>query len=177
MIGSSFSKKKNKSYVPVCRQVCWFFYKCLISTFSTSGNKSSTIIMFLIRQDASSWLTVWRHRVCTYVYNTHFLTVLFQWIPIDTSSRSSHVTYKTIQHPAPHTHTFYLPANLATWSASPLLLSALNMLVWPPWDEAAFPNLAKIIARLRGLTDGYDMERIEGSIYAWTASERIMLIV
>lgn len=30
----------------------------------------------------------------------HFMAA-DSWIPIDTSSRSSHVTYKTIQHPAP----------------------------------------------------------------------------
>ncbi len=68
-------------------------------------------------------------------------------------------------------------ANFATSSASLLLLSDLPKAAGPPAAAAPFPSFARMTARRIGRTAAYDICRIDGSIYADTASERTILMV
>lgn len=68
-------------------------------------------------------------RMYVRTYNALFLTALFQWIPIDTSSRSSHVTYKTIQHPAPPLYLLFArqSSHLICFPPSPFRLEHVGL--------------------------------------------------
>lgn len=70
----------------------------------------------------------------------------------------------------------YRPLNFDTSSASLLRLSARCPATGPPTYAAALPNLVKITASRTGLTAAYDPCRMLGSIYAETASERMMFM-
>lgn len=69
------------------------------------------------------------------------------------------------------------PISLLTSSASLRRLSARPWPDAPPAAAAPLLNFVKIMANAAGLTAAYDIDRIEGSMYAATASESMMLMV